>query len=279
MQKVSHPVKVKDFCIGDRSRLTVISGPCSIESEEHAFFCAEHLKEIAEKLPVNFIFKASYDKANRTSLNSFRGCGMSEGLRILKRIKEELDLPIISDVHSVEEIDQVAAVCDILQIPAFLCRQTDLIVKAAQTGLPLHVKKGQFLSPYGMGNIVDKIRSQGNESIILTDRGFVFGYSELITDIRSMPIMRSFGTPVGFDASHSVQRMAAKEKETGGDREFIPYLAKAAVAAGCDLIFIESHPNPEQAKSDKDCVYPLDTLPTLLEQLVDIFELVNRHES
>jgi len=270
MKAVARPVPVHDFFVGDGKRLTIISGPCVIEEEDHTLFCAEKLQKILAAFPVNFIFKASYDKANRTSINSFRGPGVEKGLKILQKVKDEFGLPVLSDVHWPQEACAAAEVCDVIQIPAFLCRQTDLICACAQTMRPIHVKKGQFVAPEDMGNVVDKIRSCGNDKVILCDRGASFGYNSLVSDMRAIPIMKKFGVPVTFDASHSVQKPGGST--TGGAREFIPTLARAAVAAGADLIFFESHPTPEKAKSDKDTVYPLDQVHSLVASLVAIFE-------
>lgn len=270
MQKV----KIKDFYIGEKEPLCVISGPCIIESEEHAFFCAKSLKELFSKFNINFIFKASFDKANRSSINSFRGPGLEEGLKIIKNIREKLKIPINTDIHLPEQASQAAEVSDILQIPAFLCRQTDLLVSAANTGLPIHIKKAQFMSPYDMKNVVDKVLFCGNKNLILTDRGTSFGYNNLISDMTSIPIMKSFGFPVGFDASHSVQKPGGAGHMSGGAREFIPTLAKAAVASGTNLIFIESHPDPKNAKSDSATVMPFDQLEKLMKELEKIYEVV-----
>lgn len=269
-------VKIRDFFVGQNQPLTIISGPCVIESESHTLFCAEKLAEMMQELNVNFIFKASYDKANRSSLNSFRGPGIEEGLRILEKVKTEFGLPVISDIHTPEEIPAACEVLDVLQIPAFLCRQTDMIVACAKSQKPLHVKKGQFVAPHDMGNVVEKIVSTGNKQIILCDRGTCFGYNNLVSDMRAIPIMQRFGYPVSFDASHSVQLPGGNGTSSSGEREFIPILAKAAVAAGCQAIFIESHPNPHEAKSDKDSVYPHDMLQELIMQLVGIHDVVSK---
>lgn len=266
----------KNVHIGSGQNLTVISGPCVIESRDHTLKCAEALVKITKDLPVQLVFKASYDKANRSSHDSFRGPGIDEGLKILQEIKEEFGLPVISDIHETDEIEKAREVLDILQIPAFLCRQTDLILKAAQTGLPLHVKKGQFMAPWDMANVVNKIESQGNQKTILCDRGTMFGYSNLVVDMRSFQIMRELGTPVSFDASHSVQLPGALGVETGGQREFIPLLARSAIAAGIHALFIETHPEPKNAKSDKTNVFPLSDLKMLLENLIPIHEMVHK---
>ena len=267
-------VKVKDFLIGKGQPLAVMSGPCVIESEEHALSTAETLASICSKLNIPLIYKSSYDKANRSAGASFRGPGIEEGLRILEKIKKEFRLPVITDVHSPEEAREAGKICDVIQIPAFLCRQTDLILAAGETGAVVAVKKGQFMAPWDMKNVVEKLLSTGNDQIILTDRGTSFGYNNLVSDMRAIPIMQKLGFPVCFDASHSVQLPGGHGTSSGGQREFIPTLARASVAAGCDCLFIESHPNPIAAKSDKDAVYPFSELPTLLQQLKQLHELV-----
>lgn len=269
-------VPVSNFSIGEGQPLVVISGPCVIESEAHALAAAEALKEIFSRFPqVRFIYKSSYDKANRTAYTSFRGPGLEKGLAILERVKREFDVPVLTDVHAPEEAAPAAAVCDMLQIPAFLCRQTDLVTAVAQTGTVVNVKKGQFMAPWDMRNVVDKIRAAGNERIILTDRGTSFGYNNLVVDMRCIPIMQSFGVPVCFDASHSVQLPGGSGTSSSGQREFILPLARAAIAAGAQCLYIESHPDPGKALSDKDSVYPFDKLPELLEQLISIHRVVN----
>ncbi len=266
-------VQIGKFFVGKGQPLTVMSGPCVIESEDHTLFCAEKLVEMMSKLSVNFIFKCSYDKANRSSKSSFRGPGIHEGLRILQKVKDTFGVPVISDIHTPEEASIAKDVLDILQIPAFLCRQTDLIEACAKTNKPLHVKKGQFVAPHDMGNVVQKIVAEGNNQIILCDRGTCFGYNNLVSDMRAIPIMQKFGVPVSFDASHSVQLPGGNGLTSGGQPEFIPTLAAAAVAAGANALFIESHPSPKDAKSDKDSVYPLDQLKVLIERLSQIHKL------
>ncbi len=269
-----HSIPLKKFFIGKGHPLTIISGPCVIESEDHTLYAAEMLKKILAARSVNFIFKSSYDKANRSSISSFRGPGIEEGLRILEKVKRTLDLPVTSDIHSPEEAVAAAEVCDVLQIPAFLCRQTDLIVAAAQTGKIVNVKKGQFMAPWDMRNVVDKIRSVGNPNVILTDRGTTFGYNNLVSDMRGIPIMQDFGVPVCFDATHSVQLPGGKGDSSGGQREFVPVLAKAAVAVGVNCLFMEAHPNPAQAKSDASSVLDFKDLPHLIDVLVRLYEVV-----
>ena len=275
-EKSAKKVKIKDFLIGKGEPLTIISGPCVIESEEHTLRCAERLKKMLSDLDVRFIFKASYDKANRSSINSFRGVGIDAGLKILEKVKKEFDLPCVSDIHSPDEAGIAKEVLDILQIPAFLARQTDLIVAAAETERPVHVKKGQFMAPWDMKNVVAKIESCNNHNIILCDRGTCFGYNNLVSDMRSIPLMQDLGYPVCFDASHSVQLPGAQGESSGGDRRFIPTLARAAVASGADVVFIESHPEPHLAKSDSATVYPLDQLKELVQGLVEIRNIVKK---
>lgn len=263
-------IELKSFKIGKHHPLVLISGPCVIESEEKAFEAAYALKSIADELHIPFIYKSSYDKANRSSKNSFRGPGLDRGLEILNKIKQELDVPVLTDVHSPDEARAAALVCDIIQIPAFLCRQTDLIVAAGETGRIVNVKKGQFMAPWDMKNVINKIVATGNHKIILTDRGTSFGYNNLVVDMRSIPIMKKTGFPVCIDASHAVQLPGGQGDRSGGDREYIPHIAKAAVAAGADVVFIESHMNPEEALSDKDTVFPIKELKPLLKVLQHI---------
>ena len=263
-------VKTENISIGQGSQLVLISGPCVIENYEMTYEIASFLKELTQHLDIPFIFKASYDKANRTSINSFRGPGLADGLDILERIKTELDITIISDVHRIDEIDDAARVLDIIQIPAFLCRQTDFIVKVAETGKPINVKKGQFLSPWDVKNIVDKVTSTGNRRIILTERGTMFGYNNLVVDFRGIKIMQDMGLPVIFDATHSIQLPGGAGTSSGGQREFAPTLARAAVAAGADGIFMEVHPEPDRALCDGPNSLKLDTLEELLSQLIAI---------
>lgn len=269
-------IAVKNFFIGEGEPLVVISGPCVIESEEHCFRAAETLKKICLECEIPFIFKASYDKANRSSIHSFRGPGIAKGLRILERIKQELDLPVLTDVHSPEEATIAGKVCDIIQIPAFLCRQTDLLVAAARTGAIVNVKKGQFMAPWDMVHVLEKIYTEKNNRVFLTDRGVMFGYNNLVSDMRAIPIMKQFDVPVCFDATHSVQLPGGLGKTSGGEKEFVPILAKAAVAAGAHCIYMESHDQPEKAKSDSATVIDFKNLPELLLKLKQIDEVVNR---
>jgi 2-dehydro-3-deoxyphosphooctonate aldolase (KDO 8-P synthase) len=254
------------------SSLFLIAGPCVIESEEHALRMAEEISAVARKLQIPYIFKASYDKANRTSLHSFRGPGLDEGLRILKKIKKETGLPVLTDVHEAKDVPAVADAVDVVQIPAFLCRQTDMLVAAAKHAKSINIKKGQFVSPWDMRHAVEKVRASGNESILLTERGSSFGYNNLVVDMRSLAIMRQFA-PVVFDATHSVQLPssgAGGKAVSGGQPEYIPLLARAAVAAGVDGIFMEVHDNPAEAKSDGANALPLAELESVLNELLAI---------
>jgi 2-dehydro-3-deoxyphosphooctonate aldolase (KDO 8-P synthase) len=260
-------VKAGNISIGQDFELVLISGPCVIENYEMTFKIASFLKELTGQLNLPFIFKASYDKANRTSIHSFRGPGLTEGLKILQRIKSELDLVIISDVHRIAEIDEAARVLDIIQIPAFLCRQTDLILEVAKTGKPLNIKKGQFLAPWDVINVVEKVVSAGNRQILITERGTMFGYNNLVVDFRGIKIMQDSGWPVIFDATHSIQLPGGAGKSSGGQREFASTLANAAVAAGANGVFMEVHPDPDNALSDGPNSLKLNDLYELLSRL------------
>ena len=264
---------VGNFRIGDGEPLFLIAGPCVIESEAHATMMAEQLAGIAGELHLPLIFKASYDKANRSSAKSFRGVGLKEGLRILGKIKQRTKLPILTDIHEVAHAAPAAEVCDVLQIPAFLSRQTDLLVAAGETGRAVNIKKGQFLSPWDMGNAAEKVASTGNEEIILTERGSSFGYQNLVVDMRSFPIMHKFGYPVVFDVTHSVQLPGGEGKSSGGQPEFIEPLARAGAAIGVDGIFLEVHENPAKALSDGTNALPLDQLRPLLEKVMRLSRL------
>ncbi len=253
--------------IGGGRPLVLIAGPCVIESEAATLRHAERLLTICNGLSIPLIFKASYDKANRTSIGSFRGPGMKEGVRILAKVKESLGLPVLSDIHSIEQIAPAAEVLDVLQIPAFLCRQTDLVVAAAKSGRVINIKKGQFLAPWDMKNVAAKAAASGNENIILTERGVSFGYNNLVVDMRSFPVMRSSGYPVVFDATHSVQLPGGQGESSGGQREFVEYLSRAAVATGIDGIFMEVHEDPDKALCDGPNSIPLSELPGLLKTL------------
>jgi 2-dehydro-3-deoxyphosphooctonate aldolase (KDO 8-P synthase) len=256
--------------VGPDRPLFLIAGPCVIESPALTEEIAGRLKEITGRLRVPFIFKASYDKANRSARGSFRGPGIEAGLKVLENVKSRLKVPVLTDVHEDTPLGEVAAVVDVLQTPAFLCRQTNFIVNTASQGKPVNIKKGQFLSPWEMQNVVDKARSTGNESILVCERGFSFGYNNLVTDMRSLAIMRATGCPVVFDATHSVQLPGGKGTASGGQREFIPVLARAAVAAGVAGLFIETHPKPEEALSDGPNAWPLGRMESLLTTLTEL---------
>ncbi len=268
-------VSVKNFQIGKGKPLTIICGPCVIESEEHCLRSAEAIKEILKSYPVNFIFKSSYDKANRSAHHSFRGPGLEEGLRILQRVQNELGLPVVTDVHSPEEATAAGEVCDALQIPAFLCRQTDLITAAAKTKATIQVKKGQFMAPWDMKNVVDKIEAEGNHNILLIDRGTSFGYNNLVSDMRCIPIMQKLGYPVCFDATHSVQLPGGQGTTSGGESCYVPVLAKAAIAAGANALFLEAHDTPKSAKSDSATQISFEELKLLLPIFVKLHEIIN----
>jgi len=266
---IDHPTEAP-ILVGSGQPLLLIGGPCALESEQLARQIAATLKAICARLGINYVFKASFDKANRTSLQSYRGPGITEGLAILSRIRKELGVPVISDIHDVSQVDMAAEILDILQIPAFLCRQTDLLVAAARTGKPVNVKKGQFVSPWDMENAVNKLRGAGGRKILLVERGATFGYNNLVVDMRSLPVMRSFGCPVVYDATHSVQLPGGAGGSSGGQREFIVPLARAAMAVGIDGLFIEIHPQPEKALCDGPNSLPLDGIEPVLAQLLRI---------
>jgi 2-dehydro-3-deoxyphosphooctonate aldolase (KDO 8-P synthase) len=273
-------VRVGSVTIGGGAPLALIGGPCAIENEKHALMTAERLATIAADRKVGFIYKSSYDKANRSSVRSYRGPGLVEGLRILKKVRDTLGVPVLSDVHDVGEVDPAAEVLDVLQIPAFLCRQTDLIVAAGRTGKPVNVKKGQFVAPRDMKHVVDKLLSTGNRAILLTERGATFGYNNLVVDMRSLADMRALGVPVVFDATHSVQLPGAAGDRSGGERRYVPALARAAVAFGVDAVFMEMHEDPDrtmpdgQPLSDGPNMLRIDDLPVLLGQLAGIEKAV-----
>ncbi|MEK8090616.1 3-deoxy-8-phosphooctulonate synthase [Thermithiobacillus plumbiphilus] len=259
------------FPVGIEHPFFLIAGPCVIESEGLALETAGQLKEIADRLGIPFIYKSSFDKANRSSVKSFRGLGMDEGLRILDKVRREIGVPVLTDIHEKDEVEPVAAVVDVLQTPAFLCRQTDFIQAVAAAGKPVNIKKGQFLAPWDMKNVVDKARATGNERIMVCERGVSFGYNNLVSDMRALAVMRDTGCPVVFDATHSVQLPGGQGEKSGGQREFVPVLARAAMAAGISGIFMETHPNPECALSDGPNAWPLGRMAELLEslQLID----------
>lgn len=257
------------------SKFLLIAGPCVIESEEKVMLIAEKVQEIAERLDLDYFFKASFDKANRTSINSYRGPGIDEGLKILQKVKNTFDLKICTDIHEPWQAEKVAEVADILQIPAFLCRQTDLLVAAANTGKIINVKKAQFLAPWDMGNVVRKLEASGNKNIMLCERGSTFGYNTLVVDMTSILEMKKFGYPVVFDATHSVQKPGGKGTVTGGNREYVEPLAKAAVAAGVDALFFEVHPDPDKAMSDGPNMVRLDEFEGLLQRVIRIYDAVH----
>jgi len=275
----SHTFSVGKIKFGAGAPLFLIAGPCVIESEGHALMMAEKLGAVAAELGVPYIFKASYDKANRSSVSSYRGPGLKNGLKILAKIKKKTGLAVLTDVHQASEVEAAAEVCDILQIPAFLSRQTDLLVAAGKSGRVVNIKKGQFLSPAEMGNAAEKVTSTGNEKIILTERGNSFGYQNLVVDMRSFPIMRKFGYPVVFDVTHSVQLPGREGKSSGGQPEFIEPLARAGVAAGVDGIFLEVHDNPAKALSDGSNALPLGQFRALMEKIVALGGLVRKWDA
>ena len=273
---MTREIQLKGIKIGGQNPFVLIAGPCVIESESSTLEAAERLKRTTSDLGIPFIFKSSFDKANRSSVTSFRGPGLKEGLRILRRVGIELDLPLLSDVHRFEEIGPAAEVLDILQIPAFLCRQTDFVIDVAKTGKVVNIKKGQFLAPWDIKNAAEKAASTGNNRIIITERGVSFGYNNLVADMRSLPIIRGFGYPVVFDATHSVQLPGAGGSASSGDRKFVPHLTRAAAAAGVDALFMEVHACPDKALCDGPNMLSLDELPALLEQVREIDRIVKR---
>ncbi len=272
---MKNPVQIGSLTIKENGPFFLIAGPCVIEDEETTLKVAAFLKETSDEMDIPVIFKTSYDKANRTSLDSYRGPGIDKGLEILQKVKEKTGLTVLSDVHETGEIKKAAKILDVIQIPAFLCRQTDLLLAAGRTGLPLNLKKGQFLSPREMGQSIRKITSTGNRSVLVTERGTSFGYNNLIVDIRSIPMMKDFGFPVIFDATHSVQLPGSSGSSTGGQREFIEYLSRAAVAAGANGVFIEVHPHPDSALCDGPNSLPLNKVKPLLALLKELHTLVH----
>jgi 2-dehydro-3-deoxyphosphooctonate aldolase (KDO 8-P synthase) len=263
-------MKINDINVGENNLPLIIAGPCVIENEDVTFYTAQKIKDICAAVGLPFIFKCSYDKANRTSVTSFRGPGIDKGLRILSDVKSRFNIPVISDVHSVEEVRPAAGVLDALQLPAFLCRQTDLIIAASKTGKPVNAKKGQFLAPWDIKNIIDKFISTGNRNLMITERGTSFGYNNLVVDFRGFPIMRSFGYPVIFDVTHSLQLPGGQGSSSGGQREFAEPLARAAVAAGVDGLFMEVHPEPDKALCDGPNMINLDVFLNLLKAVKSI---------
>jgi len=276
---ISRPGSEEPLLVGPGHPFLLIAGPCVLESAELAREVAAALKEIAGRLSISFVFKSSFDKANRTSLDSYRGPGLEEGLKILAGIRQDYKVPVISDIHEMQQVEAVSAVLDVLQIPAFLCRQTDLLVAAASSGKAINLKKGQFVSPWDMANAVNKIRASGNRNLMLCERGFALGYNNLVVDMRALPVMRSLGCPVIFDATHSVQLPGGAGGSSGGQREFIPPLARAAVAAGLDGIFMEVHPRPEKALCDGPNSMPLERVESLLQILLKIHAVVSEENS
>jgi 2-dehydro-3-deoxyphosphooctonate aldolase (KDO 8-P synthase) len=270
-------VKLCGFDAGIEHPFFLIAGPCVVESEQLALDTAGQLKEITGRLGIPFIYKSSFDKANRSSGDSFRGLGVDEGLRILAEVKRQIGVPVLTDVHEDTDMQQVAHVVDVLQTPAFLCRQTNFIHRVAAAGLPVNIKKGQFLSPWEMKNVVDKARATGNGQILVCERGVAFGYNNLVSDMRSLAVMRETGCPVVFDATHSVQLPGGQGTSSGGQREFVPVLARAAVAVGVAGLFMETHPDPEQALSDGPNAWPLGKIEPLLTTLNDIDRVAKRH--
>jgi len=268
---------IRENFVGEGHPLFVMCGPCVIESKEHVIKSAQALKAIFGELGISFAFKSSYDKANRSSLNSYRGPGLEEGLRMLEYVKKEFDVPVVTDVHSPRDAIAAAEVCDVIQIPAFLCRQTDLLVAAASTKATVSVKKGQFMAPWDMKNVVEKLKNSGKEDIILIERGASFGYNNLVSDMRAIPIMQNFNVPVCFDATHSVQLPGGCGETSGGQREYIELLAKAAAASGADCFFMEAHEDPSRAKSDKGAQIAFSDLPRVLKRLKRIYEAVREN--
>ena len=271
---INQPVKCGKLNISNKGPFTLIAGPCQLESEKHGLEVASELKKITEKLGVGLIYKTSFDKANRTSLKGKRGAGLEKSLPVFDKIRKDIDIPVLTDVHTIEQCEVVSKHVDVLQIPAFLCRQTDLLVAAAKTGKVINVKKGQFLAPWDMVNVIKKIEDSGNKNILVTERGASFGYNTLVSDMRSLPIMAKNGYPVVFDATHSVQQPGGMGDKSGGQREFVEHLARAAVAVGVAAVFIETHPDPDNAPSDGPNMVPLSKMPNLLNQLVEIDKLI-----
>ena len=270
----NHKVKCSDFEIANDKPFTLIAGPCQLENEEHALKISSELKKITSDLGINLIYKTSFDKANRTSLKGKRGMGLEKSLPIFDKIRKQVGLPVLTDVHTAEQCSIVAEHVDVLQIPAFLCRQTDLLIAAAKTGKIINVKKGQFLAPWDMENVIKKIENSGNKNILITERGASFGYNTLVSDMRALPIMSKFGFPIVFDATHSVQQPGGMGEKSGGQREFVPYLARAAIAVGVGAIFMETHEDPDNAPSDGPNMVPLNEVKALLKKLTEIDKLV-----
>ena len=271
-------VQIGSVSVGEGKPLVLIAGPCVIETEEIVMRTAEGLKEITTRFGIPWIFKSSYDKANRSSIDSFRGPGIKKGLSILERVRREFEVPVLSDVHGPEQVDEAAQILDVIQIPAFLCRQTDLLVAAARSGKPVNIKKGQFMAPEDMAQAARKVQSTNNNSVMITERGSSFGYHNLVVDMRSLGIIRELGYPVIFDATHSVQLPTIRGEHSGGERKFVPLLARAAVAAGVDGLFMEVHPEPETALCDGANMWPLKLVEPLLVQMKAVDEVVKLKE-
>ena len=274
---INHKVKCSNFEIANDKPFTLIAGPCQLENEEHALKISSELKKITTDLGINLIYKTSFDKANRTSLKGKRGMGLDKSLPIFDKIRKEVGLPVLTDVHTAEQCSIVADHVDVLQIPAFLCRQTDLLIAAAKTEKIINVKKGQFLAPWDMANVIKKIEDSGNKNILITERGASFGYNTLVSDMRALPIMSRFGFPIVFDATHSVQQPGGMGEKSGGQREFVPYLAKAAIAVGVGAIFMETHEDPDNAPSDGPNMVPLNEIKNLLKRLSEIDNLIKNN--
>ncbi len=271
-------IKINNYNISNEEKVTLISGPCQIESREHTLFMAENIKKICDKLGINLIFKSSFDKANRTSLESKRGLGLEKSLKIFEEVKSKFNIPVLTDVHTNDQCEIVSKYVDVLQIPAFLCRQTDLLVAAAKTKKAVNIKKGQFLAPWDMENVIKKITDTGNENVLVTERGASFGYNTLVSDMRSLSIMKQFGYPVVFDSTHSVQQPGGKGTSSGGQREFIYDLTKAAVSIGVSCIFLETHDNPNKAPSDGPNMLPLKNLESFLKNILQIDNLIKQNK-
>ena len=273
---INYKVKCANFEIANSHPFTLIAGPCQLESEQHALDISQELKKITSELKINLIYKTSFDKANRTSLKGKRGIGLEKSLSIFDKIRQEVGVPVLTDVHTAEQCSVIAKHVDVLQIPAFLCRQTDLLIAAAKTGKIINVKKGQFLAPWDMANVIKKLEESGNKNILLTERGASFGYNTLVSDMRALPIMAKFGYPIVFDATHSVQQPGGMGEKSGGQREFVPYLSRAAVAVGVGAVFMETHEDPDNAPSDGPNMVPLNEIKSLLKQLVSIDTLIKK---
>tara|TARA_B100002019_G_scaffold264967_1_gene254145 strand:+ start:306 stop:1127 length:822 start_codon:yes stop_codon:yes gene_type:complete len=270
----NYKIKCSNFEIANNKPFTLIAGPCQLESEQHAIKISSELKDMTSELGINFIYKTSFDKANRTSLKGKRGLGLDKSLPIFDKIRKEVGVPVLTDIHTADQCSVVANHVDVLQIPAFLCRQTDLLIAAAKTGKIINVKKGQFLAPWDMANVIKKIEDSGNKNILITERGASFGYNTLVSDMRALPIMSKFGFPIVFDVTHSVQQPGGMGEKSGGQREFVPYLARAAIAVGVGAIFMETHEDPDNAPSDGPNMVPLNEVKTLLKKLTEIDKIV-----